>query len=327
MVRRSLRGLLLRTQPKAMDRHNHHHSQGHSYAEHNHAPASFGAAFAVGTGLNLGLVLAQLGFGYLSNSLALISDGVHNFSDVIGLLLAWGATWAGRLQPTASRTYGFRRASILAALGNAALLLVATGAIVIEALRRFAEAQPVESNMVMWVAGVGILVNAATAAMFMRGHAHDINIAGVFTHMAGDAALSLGVVIVAFLIGRTGWLWLDPLMSTVIAVAIFWSSWRLVRDAMNMALDAVPPGIDPAAVRSYLASLPGVSEVHDLHIWAMSTTETALTVHLVRKDGKVDDVFLTETAHELDHRFGIHHSTIQIETGEQECRLAPTNVV
>jgi cobalt-zinc-cadmium efflux system protein len=307
--------------------HDHHHSHGHEHAGHSHAPASYGAAFAIGTGLNLVLVLAQFGFGYLSNSLALISDGVHNFSDVVGLLLAWGASWIGRWQPTASRTYGFRRASILAALGNAALLLVATGAIVIEAVRRFAEAEPVASEMVMWVAAIGILVNAGTALMFMRGREHDINIAGVFTHMAGDATLSVGVLITAFLIGRTGWLWLDPLMSIAVAVAIFWGSWRIMRDAANMALDAVPPGVDPAAVRAYLSNLPGVIEAHDLHIWAMSTTETALTAHLVRPDARVDDAFLTQIAHDLDHRFGIHHSTIQIETSAQECRLAPAGVV
>jgi cobalt-zinc-cadmium efflux system protein len=304
--------------------HSHHH---HGHAGHSHAPAHFGAAFAMGTGLNLALVLAQLGFGYLSNSLALISDGVHNFTDVLCLLFAWGASWIGRWQPSASRTYGFRRASILAALGNAALLLVATGAIVIEAARRFAAAQPIESNTVLWVAGIGIVVNVGTALLFMRGRTHDLNIASVVTHMVGDAALSLGVVITALLIGRTGWLWLDPLMSIAIALAIFWISWRLIRDAMNMALDAVPRGVDPTAVQSYLSSLPGVSEAHDLHIWAMSTTETALTVHLIRADGRTDDAFLMETAHDLDHRFGIHHSTIQIETGERECRLAPANVV
>jgi cobalt-zinc-cadmium efflux system protein len=304
--------------------HSHH---GHGHAGHGHVPASFDAAFAIGTGLNLALVLAQLGFGYLSNSLALISDGVHNFTDVLGLLLAWGASCVGRWQPSPSRTYGFRRASILAALGNAALLLVATGAIVIEAARRFAAAPPVESNTVLWVASIGIVLNVGTALLFKRGRKHDLNIASVVTHMVGDAALSLGVVITALLIGRTGWRWLDPLMSIAIALAIFWISWRLIRDAMNMALDAVPRGVDPSAVQSYLSSLPGVSEVHDLHIWAMSTTETALTVHLVRADGRTDDAFLMETAHDLDHRFGIHHSTIQIETGERECRLAPTNVV
>jgi cobalt-zinc-cadmium efflux system protein len=302
-------------------------SHYHDHAGHDHSPRSFGVAFAVGTGLNLALVMAELGFGYRSNSLALISDGVHNFTDVLGLLLAWGASWLKGWQATASRTYGYRRVSILAALANAALLLLATGAIVIEAVRRFAEAHAVESNTVAWVAGIGIVVNTATALLFMRGRTHDINIASVFRHMAGDAALSVGVVGTALLIGITGWLWLDPLISIAIAAAIFLSSWALMRDGINMALDAVPPGIDPAAVHSYLSTLPGVSQVHDLHIWAMSTTETALTVHLVRPDGRVDDAFLVETAHNLDHRFGIHHATIQIETGEEQCRLAPSNVV
>ena len=300
----------------------HHHDHSHG-----HAPTSFGAAFAIGTALNVALVLAQFVFGYLSNSLALISDGAHNLSDVVGLIVAWGASWAGQRLPTARRTYGYGRASILASLVNAALLLVATGAIVIEAIRRFAEPQPVESNTVMLVAGIGIVVNAATALMFMRGRAHDLNIESVFAHMAGDAVLSLGVVITAFLIGITGSLWLDPLMSIALAATIFLGSWRLMRDAVNMALDAVPPGIDPAAVHSYLATLPGVTDVHDLHIWAMSTTEIALTVHLVRPDGKADDAFVMGTAHELEHRFRIQHSTIQVEMGDQMCRLAPTNVV
>jgi cobalt-zinc-cadmium efflux system protein len=305
------------------DLHNHG-SHDHS---HGHAPTSFGAAFAIGTVLNVALVLAQFVFGYLSNSLALISDGGHNLSDVIGLLLASGASLAGQRLPTARRTYGYGRASILAALANAALLLVATGAIVVEAVRRFAESQPVEANMVMLVAGIGIVVNAATALMFIRGRAHDLNIASVFTHMVGDAALSLGVVVTAFLIGITGWFWLDPLMSIALAAAILLSSWRLMSEAMNMALDAVPPGVDPIAVHSYLAALPGVTEVHDLHIWAMSTTETALTVHLVRPEGKADDAFLIETAHNLGHHFRINHSTIQVEMGEQACRLASANVV
>lgn len=306
----------------------HHSSHDHSNSRgHGHAPTSFGAAFAVGTSLNLLLVLAQLGFGYVSNSLALISDGVHNFSDVVGLLLAWGAAWVAGWRPTASRTYGFRRASVLAALVNAALLLVATGAIVIEAVRRFAEAVPIASDTVMWVAAIGILVNAGTALMFRRGREHDINIASVFAHMAGDAALSVGVLVTAFLIGRTGWLWLDPLMSVAVAVVIFCCSWGVMRDAANMALDAVPPGVDSAAVRDYLLNLSGVSEVHDLHIWALSTTETALTAHLVRAEGSLDDAFLTQIAHDLDHRFGIHHSTIQVESGTQDCRLAPAGVV
>jgi cobalt-zinc-cadmium efflux system protein len=282
---------------------------------------------AIGTGLNLPLVVAELGFGYLSNSLALMSDGVHNFSDVLGLLLAWGASWLAKRQPTRSRTYGYRRASVLAALGNAALLFVATGAILTEAVQRLWQARPIEGSTVIWVAGLGVIVNTTTALMFMRGREHDLNISATFLHMTGDAGVSLGVIASALLIGWTGWLWLDPVVSIAIGAVILWGCYGLTRSAVNLALDAVPEGIDRNAVEFYLASLPSVDEVHDLHIWAMSTTETALTVHLVRADGRVDDAFLMETAHELDRRFGIHHSTIQIETGEQECRLAPTNVV
>jgi cobalt-zinc-cadmium efflux system protein len=289
--------------------------------------SSFGAAFALGTLLNLALVVAEFSFGYLSNSLALISDGVHNFTDVLGLLLAWGASWLGHWHPTDLRTYGYSRASIFAALANAALLLVATGAIVFVAVSRFAAAPPVESNTVLWIASVGVVVNASTALLFTRGRAHDLNIAGVFTHMAGDAALSLGVVITAFLIGQTGWFWLDPLMSIALAVAIFWISWGLLRDAVNMELDAVPRSVNPKEVHCYLSSLPGVSDMHDLHIWGMSTTETALTVHLVCPDGSFDDVLLMKTVHDLNLRFGIHHSTIQIETGAEECPLASGDVV
>jgi cobalt-zinc-cadmium efflux system protein len=304
--------------------HNQHSHGGHG---HVRASKSFGAAFAIGTALNLGLVLAELIFGFLANSLALISDGVHNFSDALGLLLAWAGSWLATRQPTASRTYGYRRASILAALGNAALLFVATGAIMIEAVRRFAEAPPVASGMVLWVAGAAIVINSATALLFLGGRERDLNIKSAFLHMAGDAAVSLGVVIAALLIGWTGWLWLDPAVSIVITVVVLWSSWGLMREALNLALDAVPCGIDRGAVESYLASLPDVSEVHDLHIWAMSTTETALTVHLVRPRTEVDDRFLADTAHALEHRFSIHHATIQIESGDGECHLAPTHVV
>jgi cobalt-zinc-cadmium efflux system protein len=285
-------------------------------------PSSYGAAFALGTLLNLALVVAEFGFGYLSNSLALISDGVHNCTDVLSLLLAWGASWLGQWQPTESRTYGYGRASILAALANAALLLVATGAIIVEAVTRFAAAPSVASNTMLWVAGLAVVVNAGSALLFTHGRAHDLNIASVFTHMAGDAALSLGVVITAFLIGRTGWFWLDPLMSVALAVAISWISWRLMRDAVNMELDAVPRSINPRDVHSYLSSLPGVTDMHHLHIWAVSTTETALTVHLVCPDGGVDDVLLMKTLNDLNLRFGIHHSTIQVETGLEECPLS-----
>ncbi len=305
----------------------HHHRHQHQHARHSHAPPSFGAAFAVGTVLNLVLVVAELGFGYLANSLALISDGLHNFSDVLGLVLAWGASWLAKRQPTRSRTYGYRRASIFAALGNAALLFIATGAILIEAVQRLWNLQPVAGNTVIMVAGLGIVVNTATALMFMRGRERDLNISGVFLHMAGDAGVSLGVVVAALLMRWTGLLWLDPVVSMAIAGAILWSSWSLLRNALNLALDAVPAGIDRAAVESYLAGLPGVSEVHDLHIWAMSTTETALTVHLVRPRMDRNDDLLQEAVHHLEHRFGIAHATLQIETGAYDCRLAPAHVV
>ncbi len=306
--------------------HDHeHHLHAH---DHSHAPRDFGGAFAIGTALNLALVIAQLTYGLKSNSLALISDGVHNFSDVLGLLLAWGGSWLATRQPTASRTYGYRRASILAALGNAALLLVATGGLLLEAAQRLAGAPPaVASGTVLWVALAAIVINTATALLFMRGREQDLNIRGAFIHMAGDAAVSAGVVVVALLIGQTGWLWLDPAASIAIGIVILWSSWGLLREGLNLALDAVPAGVDPAAVQAYLASLSGVTEVHDLHIWGMSTTETALTAHLVRPASQTNDRFLADIAHELEHNFRIHHATIQIETGEGECRLAPPHVV
>jgi len=313
--------------------HQHHHD-GHGHGHHHHhgahhhgAPKDFGAAFAIGTVLNLGFALAELGVGLFANSLALISDALHNFSDVIGLLLAWGAAWLATWRPTASHTYGYRRGSILAALANAALLFAATGAIAAEAVRRLAAPEPVAAGLVFWVAALGIAVNGATALLFMRGRHHDLNVRGAFLHMAGDAAVSLGVVIAALLIGWTGWLWLDPAVSLAVAAVVLLTTWSLTRDALNLALDAVPPGIDRAAVETYLAGLPGVTEVHDLHIWAMSTTSTALTAHLVRPNAGLDDHLLTDCAHALEHRFGIHHATIQIEAGERECRLAPDHVV
>jgi cobalt-zinc-cadmium efflux system protein len=304
------------------------HDHSHLAHDHSHAPRDFGLAFALGASLNLALVVAQLTYGWWANSLALISDGVHNFSDVLGLLLAWGGSWLATRRPTASRTYGYRRASILAALENAALLLVATGGLLLEAAERLFSAPPeVASGTVLWVALTAIVINTATALLFLRGREQDLNIRGAFIHMAADAAVSAGVVIVALAIARTGWFWLDPAASIAIGVVILWSSWGLLRDGLNLALDAVPAGVDPAAVESYLASLPGVTEVHDLHIWGMSTTETALTVHLVRPGAQTDDGFLAEIAHELEHDFRIQHATIQVETGEGECRLAPANVV
>jgi cobalt-zinc-cadmium efflux system protein len=307
------------------DHHDHGHPHGHGH--HHGPPKDFGTAFAIGTALNLGFALIELGVGVFANSLALISDGLHNFSDVIGLLLAWCAAWLCTWRPTASHTYGYRRASILAALGNAALLFAATGAIFTEAVRRLIAPEPVAAGVVVWVAAIGIAINLATALMFMRGRHDDLNIKGAFLHMMGDAAVSLGVVVAALLIGWTGWLWLDPAVSVAVAAVILLTTWGLTRDALNLALDAVPAGIDRDAVEAYLAGLPGVTEVHDLHIWAMSTTETALTAHLVRPNAILDDHLLTDAAHELEHRFGIHHVTVQVEAGVAECRLAPAHVV
>jgi cobalt-zinc-cadmium efflux system protein len=306
--------------------HGHGHDHSHGHAGHSHAPDSFGWAFAIGAALNTAFVIAELIFGYAANSLALISDAIHNLSDVAALLLAWGAAWLSQKQPTQRHTYGYRGASILAALFNAGLLLVAVGGIVVEAVNRLAEPAPVAGLTVILVAALGVVINGGTALLFMRGRHGDLNIRGAYLHMAADAGVSLGVVIAAGVIMLTGWLWLDPAISLVIAAVVFWSGWGLARDSVNLALDGVPRGIELAKVRDYLAGLEGVTEVHDLHIWAMSTNETALTAHLVRPGGS-DDVFLHHVCEDLSHRFNIHHATLQIETAATVCKLAPANVV
>jgi cobalt-zinc-cadmium efflux system protein len=307
--------------------HDHHdHSHPHGHAGHGHAPDSFGFAFAVGVALNTAFVLAELFFGYAANSLALISDAVHNFSDVISLLLAWVAGWLARKQPTEQHTYGYRRASILAALVNAGLLLIAVGGIAVEAANRIAEPASVAGATVVVVAALGIVVNGGTALLFMRGRHGDLNIRGAFLHMAADAAVSLGVVAAACVIMLTGWQWVDPAISLSIAAIVLASGWGLARDSVNLALDGVPKGVELAGVRDYLGGLEGVTEVHDLHIWAMSTNETALTAHLVRPGG-YEDSFLHGICEQLSHRFNIHHATLQIEAGSDVCRLAPAEVV
>jgi cobalt-zinc-cadmium efflux system protein len=307
--------------------HDHeHHDHSHSHAGHSHAPDNFGMAFAVGAALNTAFVVAELIFGYAANSLALISDAVHNFSDVIALLLAWGGAWLAGRRPTDTHTYGYRRASILAALFNAGLLLVAVGGIAVEAINRLREPAAVASWTVVWVAALGILINGGTALMFMRGRHGDLNVRGAYLHMAADAGVSFGVVIAALVIMATGWLWVDPAISLVIAAVVLASGWGLMRDSVNLALDAVPKGIELAKVRDYLAGLDGVSEVHDLHIWAMSTNETALTAHLVRPGGH-DDAFLHQVCEGLSHRFSIHHATLQVEVSGEICKLAPAETV
>ena len=289
------------------------HAHDHTH-EHVHAPGSFGGAFRLGITLNLIYVAAEAGAGLYLGSLALLADAGHNLSDVAGLALSWlGAGLAG-LPPTQGRSYGLRRATILAALGNAVLLLVAVGAIALEAVERLRDPQPVQGMIVLAVAGVGLFVNTGTAMLFWRGRKHDLNIRSAFLHMAADALVTAGVIVAALLMMWTGWLWLDAAVAIVIAVVILIGTWGLLRDSVNMALDAVPDGIDPAEVQRWLESLPDVREVHDLHIWPLSTTDTALTAHLVRDNDATDDeVLLLRACQELPARFGIGHITIQIE--------------
>ena len=305
------------------------HSHGHSHAGHSHAPSTFGRAFAIGIALNLVFVLAEFVFGVRAHSVALTADAGHNLGDVLGLGLAWTGTILATRAPTPRRTYGLRRFSILAALGNGALLLVAVGAIGLEAIQRLLAPQPVASGIVIVVALVGIAINLGTALLFMRGREHDVNIRGAFLHMMGDAAASVGVVIAQFAMRMTGWLWIDPAVGIALVGLITWSTWGLIRESLDLALDAVPVGIDPTEVTDYLAGLPGVREVHDLHIWGMSTTNVALTAHLIRPDGIDDDALLARACRDLHLRFGIEHSTIQIERGHgaNPCGLAPSEVI
>lgn len=300
--------------------HTGHSHTGHSHAghvhSHAHAPKDFGRAFAIGTALNLGFVAIEAIFGILANSTALLADAGHNLSDVIGLLVAWGAALLAKRPPSERFTYGLRATSILAALANALLLIFACGAIAWEAAWRLAEPEPVASVTVMLVAGAGIVVNGFTAWLFTGGQKSDLNVRGAYLHMVADAAVSLGVVIAGAGIMLTSWLWLDPVTSLVIVAVILWGTWGLLRDSITLALDAVPPHIELAGVKGCLESLPGVARVHHVHVWAMSTNEVALTAHLVMPGGHPGNDFLKTAAHELHARFGIAHPTLQIEVGE-----------
>ena len=290
---------------------------------HTYTAPAYDRAFAIGAGLNIGFVLAEAGFGLAAHSMALLADAAHNLGDVLGLLLAWGAVWLGRRAPSASRTYGWGRSSVLASLINAAILLIGVGAIAVEAIQRLVAPQPVAGATVMWVAAVGIIVNGVTALLFRRGRETDLNIRGAFLHMAVDALVSVGVVVAAVLIQLTGWLRIDPVTSLAIAAVIAIGTLELLRDAVNLALDAVPEGIDRHAIEQYLLGTDGVIEVHDLHIWGLSTTETALSVHLVRDDGGFrDDDALRDLAATLHERFAIGHAAFQVETPAQADRCA-----
>jgi cobalt-zinc-cadmium efflux system protein len=294
--------------------------------DHSHAPSNFHHAFAVGVALNIAYVLVQVVFGIFGHSLALLADAGHNFGDVLGLILAWGASYLAKRPSTARRTYGWRRTSIMAALLNAIFLLVTVGAITWEAVRRFGRRDIVDANIVIWVAAVGIVLNGATAWLFMSGRKKDLNIRGAFMHMAADVAISGGVVVAGLAISFTGWFWLDPATSIIINIIIVIGTLGLLRESFDLALDAVPAGVDLLKVRKYLSELPDVTAVHDLHIWAMSTTEIALTAHLVMPDRSGGDAFLHGICDYLHHAFGIEHSTLQIEQNAQSCALAPDAV-
>jgi cobalt-zinc-cadmium efflux system protein len=310
------------------DRHAHHSHGHHSHGHHHHAPGQHDRAFAIGAGVNLAFALAEVGFGFAANSVALVADAVHNLGDVLGLLLGWMAVWLHRRPPTLRRTYGWGRFSILAALANAAILLVSVGAIGIEALHRMHAPAPVASGTVMVVAAIGIVVNGGSALLFLRGRHGDLNIRAQYLHLAADAAVSLGVVVAALGMRLTGWSWLDPLTSLIIAAVIVHTTWAALREASDLVMDAVPAGVSRGAVHEWLVGLPGVIEVHDLHIWALSTTETALTAHLVY-GGEPENRRPHDLAAELRRRFGIGHATVQIESDADAalCRLRPNDVV
>jgi len=300
----------------------------HSHV-HGHAAPEIGHVFAIGIGLNIAYVAAEATVGVFAGSLALLADAGHNLGDVLGLALSWGAALLSRRSPSGRFTYGLRSSSILAALANAIILLVVTGGIAWEGLRRLSEPIAVEGGIVAWVAAVGIVVNGATALLFARGRERDLNIRSAFMHMMADALVTAGVVVAGIAIAVTGLLWLDPAVSLAVSAVIVYGTWDLLRQATRLALNAVPEGVDAAAVRSHLLGVPGVAALHDLHIWGMSTTETALTCHLVIPAGHPGDAALSRIAHDLEHRFGIHHATIQIELADSEeaCALTPEHVV
>jgi cobalt-zinc-cadmium efflux system protein len=293
--------------------HSHSDAAGHDHGHaHHHAPASFDRAFAIGISLNIGFVAIEAFYGWKVNSLALLADAGHNLGDVAGLVLAWGGALAGRVRPGARYTYGWKRASILAAFANALLLLVAMGSLAWEAFGRLHAPEPTQGFTVMVVAGIGIFVNLGTALLFMRGREHDINIQGAFMHMAADALVSAGVVVVGGLSLWFGWAWLDPAASLVIALVIVVGTWGLFRQSLHLMFDGVPEHIDLAAVRHELESLPGVARVHDLHVWATGTSDVALTAHLVMPLGHPDDPFFEMATHRLRDKFRIGHVTLQV---------------
>lgn len=296
----------------------------HDHSHHDHGTKSHGRAFAIGIALNLAFLTVEVVYGVLAHSVALLADAGHNFGDVLGLGLSWGASALATLKPSARRTFGFRRTTIVASAANALILLFVTGGLTWEAIRRLVAPEPAQGKTMIVVALVGAVVNAASALLFMAGSKKDLNLRSAFLHLASDAVLALGVAVAGGVILFTGWLWLDPAASIVLAVAILAGTWSLMRKSLNLMLDAVPEGIDPAEVKAFLGALPRVVEVHDLHIWAMSTTETALTAHLVMPGNGCEPTFLASACKNLHDKFDIDHSTLQIDPQEAPapCALA-----
>ena len=303
-----------------LHQHDHSHSHAHHHSDtethHHHAmPKQHGGAFVIAIGLNITFVAIEFSYGLLANSTALLADAGHNLSDVLGLMLSWMAAILSRRQPSLRYTYGLRSTSILAALANAMFLLLACGAIALEAIQRFSAPPAVEGLTLMSVAAVGIVINGLSAWLFVKGSKADLNIRGAYLHMLADALVSLGVVAAGLTIMYTQWYWLDPVISLIIVCVIVIGTWSLLKESLQLALNAVPKHIDVAAVENYLRLCPGVSEIHDLHIWGMSTTETALTVHLIMPDGYPGDHYLDDIVCALKERFSVEHSTLQIELG------------
>ena len=290
--------------------------------DHNHQAGKYNRAFAIGIALNSVFVIIEVVYGLVAESMALLADAGHNLNDILSLLLAWGASFLATRSATEQRTYGFRKTTILASLASAILLLVAMGGITLEATGRFSNPKPVEGMTIIVVAAIGVIINAITALLFVSGRKHDLNIRGAFLHMAADAGVSFGVVVAGIVIVLTDWWWIDPLISLTIVAVVLISSWSLLRDSMNLAIDSVPAGVDMAGIKAYLSCRENVCQIHDLHVWPLSTTEIALSVHLIVKDNPMSKDFLVETQQHLHDHFGIAHATVQVENAaDSQCVL------